>query len=232
MRLGSIALSAVCLPLAVGAQTVSTRDSVITVTSQRTTRVPPNRASFYVVIEGTAETAADAVARVQTKIGPVLDAIRRAAPGAHLAPPIAYGVGPSPSQNGYPMPATPPTNLSRSIIHVELDVPAQVATVAAAALGAGATGITGLTFEATAADSARRAQVAGALEAAHGDAQTMAEALHGKLGALLDVSLGGGPTGIAFASQQIVFDQRFTQPSGAPDVPISTVVTVRYRLER
>jgi len=64
MRLRLLVL--VLLPLPLQAQAV--RDSIVTVTASRISRIAPDRASLYVVVEGTAETAVDAVARVETKL--------------------------------------------------------------------------------------------------------------------------------------------------------------------
>ncbi len=54
------------LPLHLSAQTA--RDSIVNVTATRTTRIAPDRATFYLIVEGTAETAADAITRVDTKL--------------------------------------------------------------------------------------------------------------------------------------------------------------------
>jgi uncharacterized protein YggE len=224
-------LLALAIPYAAHAQTAAARDSVITVTSQRVTRTPADRISFYVVIEGVAETATDAVARVQTKIAAVNDAIHRAAPQAKVDRPIAYGVGGTPSQNGFPMPS-PTTQTARSVIRVQSDHPDQVATVIAAAVTAGATGGTGVTFELSSPDSVRRARVAETLAEAHSDAQAIAAALQGHLGALVDVTLSGSPVLSFGSTPTLSFDNRFFQPSAAPEVTVSTNMTVRYRLIR
>lgn len=225
-------LAALVVPVVLHAQVQPARDSVITVSSQRITHVTADRASFYVVIEGVAETPTDAVARVQGKVGPVTDALHRVAPQAHVDRPVAYGVGPTQNLTGYPGPTTPATHTARSVIHVEIDHPEQVASIVAAAIGAGASSATGLTFELTSADSVRRAHVPECLAEARADAQAIATAMQGNLGSIVDVSLGGNPV-IAFSQSSILsFDQRFTPQSAAPEVSVSTNVTVRYRLVR
>ena len=74
LRMLALALA----PAALNAQIIQTgRDSVITVSAARTSRVTADRASLYVIVEGTAETATDAVARVETKLGGVSDALKK-----------------------------------------------------------------------------------------------------------------------------------------------------------
>jgi uncharacterized protein YggE len=223
-------LLALLVPLSLEAQ--ATRDSVITVSASRTTRVVPDRASFYVVVEGNGETATDATAKVETKLKPVIDALKALGAKVETDRPIAYSVGPTINPNGYPGVATPPSNTARSLIRVQVTRADQMATVAAVALAAGASGMTGPTFEATAADSIRRARIAEALAAARADAQVIAASLDGRLGALVDASTTTAGN-FAFPNvAQLNFDARFMQSATAPEVVVTTSVTVRFRLIR
>jgi uncharacterized protein YggE len=145
MRVPSVAIGFLLLAAArAGAQAVA-RDSIITVTAQRTVHVTADRAAFYVVVEGVAETPTDAVTRVQSKLPAVTEPIRRAAPQARTERPVSYSVGATPNMNGYPGPTTPATQTARSVIRVELDRPDQASSVMAAAISAGASTTTGLT---------------------------------------------------------------------------------------
>lgn len=216
----------VLLPMQLQAQL--SRDSVIAVSATRTERIAPDRASFYVVVEGTAETAADAVARVETKLKGVSEALKGFGSRVEADRPISYAVGPTPAPNGYPGAATPASNVSRSVIRVQLSRPDQIANVIAAVLGAGAVGGSSISFESSVADSVRRVRVADALAAARLDAESIAQSLGGRLGALIDVSTSG-----AFGFQQppmLNFDNRFPQQSPTPEVTINATVTVRYKL--
>jgi uncharacterized protein YggE len=219
------------LPLTLQAQVVS-RDSVISVNASRLTRLTADRATFYVTIEGTAETANDAVARVETKVKAVGDALKGFGNRVTVDAPIGYTVGPTPAPQGYPGVASPPSNLARSVIRVTLGGGVeQLSRVISLALAAGASGTSPASFEASGADAARRAKLAESIAAAKTDAEALAAALGGKLGALVDVSTTGGPN-----FQQpptLAFDQRFGGgQTFAPEVQISTNVTVRYRLIR
>ena len=220
-------LIAMLLPM--GAQAQAVRDSIITVTESRTSRVAPDRASIFVTIEGTAETVADAVARVETKIKPVSDALKARGGLVEVDRPIAYGVGPTMLPNGYPGVASPATYIARSVIRVHLIRADQIASVVAAALGAGAASASSPVFESSAADSIRRARVTEALTVAKLDAQAIAATLDGRLGALVDVS--SSALGFNYsAPTYLAFDNRFGQQTSAPEVVSTMQVTVRYRL--
>lgn len=217
------------LPLPLPAQAV--RDSVVSVTASRTAKVAPDRASFYLIIEGTAETPADAIARVDTKLKAVLEALKSFGPRVVLDTPIAYGVGPSPAPNGYPTPPTPATNLARSVVRVQLNRPEQLGNVVAAAIGAGAATSSSLAFESSVADSIRRARIGEVLGAARTDAETIASALGARLGTLVGVTTSGTQFGFQGPSY-LTFDTRFGQQSATPEVTVVTTVTVQYHLIR
>jgi uncharacterized protein YggE len=229
MRLRLRLLPLLLLPLPLAGQTL--RDSIITVSATRTSRVAPDRATFYVIVEGTAETPADAVARVETKLKVVSDAMKALGSRVVLEPPMAYGVGPTPSQPGFPMPASPPTNLARSVLRVQLNRPDQIANVVAAAIAAGAASSSTLTFESSVADSVRRAKISEALSVARQDAEAIASSLGARLGSLVSVTTSG--QNFNFQGQSTLnFDNRFGIQAPAPDVTITTNVSVQYRLVR
>lgn len=226
MRLRYLLLAA--LPLSLPAQTV--RDSVITVTATRTVRIAADRASLYLTLEGTAETAADAVARVDTKVKSVIEALKTF--GARVAsdPPIAYTVGAPPAPIGFPGVASPASNLARTVIRVHVTGVDRLAHIIAAALGAGAVSTSSLSFEATTGDSVRRMRTSEALAAARLDAEAIATALGGHVGALVDVSTTSGSN---FQQPAVLsFDSRFGQQAMAPEVTVTTNVTIRFRLTR
>jgi len=219
------------LPLSLGAQTV--RDSVITVSATRSTRVFPDRASFYVSVEGTAETATDALVRAETKFKGVTDAIKALGPRAEMERPVAYSVGPTQPPNGYPTVPMPGTNTARMVARVQVTRPEQLANVVSALLGGGASATAMLVFETTVADSIRRARMADALSVARKDAEAIAQSLGGTLGALVDVSSSSpGANSVFPAAAVFNFDTRFQQSVPSPEVPITATVTLRYRLVR
>jgi uncharacterized protein YggE len=229
-RLGAILLILAILPLPVSAQTA--RDSIITVSATRTGRVRADRATFYLIVEGTAETPADAVARVDTKLKGVTDALRAFGPRVVVDAPMAYGVGPTPAPNGYPGVVTPPTQLARSVLRVQLSRADQVANVVAAAIAAGASNSSSLSFESSVADSVRRVRMTEAIGIARADAEAVAHSLGVELGALVSVNSGGGPIGFQ-PPPMLVFDNRYGSPNAAPpEITVNGTATLQFRVHR
>ena len=207
------------------------RDSVVSVSASRVTRIAPDRASLYVIVEGTAETAADAITRAEAKLKAVTDALRGFGPRVKLDSPISYGVGPTPNLTGYPGAVSSPTNLARFVVRVQVDRLDQLASIVAGAIGAGAATTSSLMFESSVADSVRRSRISEAIATARLDAEAAAASLGVRLGGLVSVTTTGGP--FAFqGSSSLNFDGRFTQPMQVPDVQITTSVTVQFRLLR
>ncbi len=228
MRLRALVFAVI--PVTLGAQAVTVpRDSILTVSASRTARVMADRASMYVVVDGAAETPADAVARAGTKVKGVVDALKALGTRVEADRPISYTVGPTPSQNGFPQAATPLSYTARSLIHVTVMHPEDMGSALASILTAGAASTTGLTFEFSAADSAHRARVVDAIAAVRADAQAMATALGGRVGALVDVSTSSNPINNPFGNQ-LNFDTRFGAQSPAPELTIAATVTMRFRL--
>lgn len=228
-------LAALLLPAALPAQVRLEPDTAprIVVSVTRTTRIVPDRASLYATVEGSAETPADAMRRVQQKLDAVLGAVR--ALGARVDPPVAvpYGIVPAPTSGGFGQPASGLPYIARYAVKLlprQLD---QLQEVAAAAIAAGATSTSNLVFESSAADSVRRALTADAVRQAQRDADLMAESLGGRRGALVDVTLGATQFS-GFQTNTIAFTSRFDggAPAGLPEVPVTSSVTVRYRLAR
>lgn len=225
MRLALVVLA--LSPTVVQAQAI--RDSTIAVSATKVTRIAPDRATMYVLVEGTAETPADAVTRVETKLKAVSDALKALGSSVEPDRAITYSVGPTPQPNVYPGSVVPQSNISRAVLRVSMNRIDQIARTAAGALAAGASGVSTITFESTVADSVRRSRMTEVLGVARADALALATALNGKLGGLVDVTSTAG--NIAFAGPNMLnFETRFMQPTQVPEVTITTSVNVRYRL--
>jgi uncharacterized protein YggE len=227
MRLGVVVIA--LFPVVAHAQAV--RDSTISVSATKVTRIAPDRAAMYVLVEGSAETPADAVARAETKLKAVSDALKGLGSRVESDNAITYSVGPAAQPNVYPPPSGTLPNVSRAVMRVRMNRVDQVAHVAATALGAGASGVSTITFESTVADSVRRSRMTEVLAVARADAQALATALEGNLGGLVDVSSTAGNIGFA-GPTMLSFEPRFMQPPQVPEVVITTSVNVRYRLVR
>lgn len=161
-----------------------TRDSVITVNTMRSVRVSADRASLFVSVEGTAETAREAVSRAEAKLAAVTAALRSVRDGVEIGAPVTFSVGSTMSVRGYPGPAAAPSLTARSAIRVQVSRLSQLAPAVAAAIDAGAAGASTITFESTAADSVRRVFVVEALADARREAEAIAAGLGGRVGAL------------------------------------------------
>ena len=215
-------------PLALPAQ--AARDSVVSVSTTRSARIAPNRASLFVSVEASAETAIEAISRVEAKLKGVTDALKAIGAGVESERPLTFSVGPTPSMNGFPSAALPTSSTARSVIRVSVARMDQLAAVMGAALDAGAANTSSLTFESTVSDSVRRDRASEALAAARLEAEAVARALGGRLGSLVEATTSGGPS---FQQPSVLsFDGRFGQPSQAPEIVVTVNVTVRFRLVR
>jgi uncharacterized protein YggE len=222
---------ATCVPALLVAQ--APRDSVVTVTVVRQARLEPDRASFFAIVEGTAETPGDAATRVTAKARAIFDALKGTGAGgaaSEIVAPFVFGVGPTGNRNGYPAPSSTPSFTARAVVRVAQARPQQAATLMATALGAGASNISFVTWESSLADSVRRAKGAEALAAAEREAAALATTLGGRLGALVDVT--GTPNAAMQQRGVLTVDYGMGQEMMTPEVPVAATVTVRYRLVR
>jgi uncharacterized protein YggE len=223
-----LSLLVVLLPFALPAQTV--RDSVISVTTARTARVAPDRAAVFVSVDANAETASEAISRVEAKLESVTDALRGLGSSVESERPLTVSVGPTPSMNGYPSSAVPASSTARAVIRVTVTRMDRLAAAIGAALDAGASNATSPAYESTSSDSVRRERVAEALTAARAEAESVARALGGRLGPLVEATTSALPS---FQQPTMLsFDGRFSSPTQAPEVVVMVTAMVRYRLIR
>ena len=205
-------------------------DPRVVVSVTRTARITPDRATVYLLVEGSGETPADAAQRAGQKLQAVTAALRQSGTAIESATAFPYGVSPAPNLNGYPGAATQTSFVARFALRVHLTKLEQILSLTATAISAGAGSASAPVFEASAADSARRTRFAEALAAARQDAETLAGSLGGRLGALIEVS-SSGSLGQGISSPYISFMNRYDMggQTQTPDVQVSASVTVRYR---
>jgi uncharacterized protein len=219
------------LALTPGLVQAQLRDSIITVSASRMVRVPADKLSMYVGVEGTAETGTDALARVDVKLKNVTDAIQKLGNLVQAERPLSYGVNIAQPQSGYPGIPNTTSYVARAVIRVHVNRLDQVGVVQSAVLAAGASTTTGYAYEAASADSARRARLTEAMAAARADAEVLARAQGMQLGPLVDMTTGSN-LGIQQPSY-LSFDTRSYSPQApAPEVTVSANVTMRFRLLR
>lgn len=200
----------------------------IVVTATKTTRVVPDRVTMYVTVESNGESPSDATQRASTKLQAVMSAMRSIVTANDAIATMPYGVTLAPNINGFPG-SSPGSYLARHVVRVQPRGVDQISAIASAAIAAGAGGTSPPVFEFSGADSVRRAKYAEALSQARRDAETLAAALGGKLGSIIEVSSTGN-LNQGNNNQFISFLNRYdySGPTPAPDVLISATVTVRY----
>jgi len=163
----------------------------LTTSGQGEAKITPDRASVLVNVQTRAASAAAAAAENATKSRAVLEAIGKlglsrdqlSTEGYTVYPEMRYDKdGGSPRVSAYVV-----TNTVRA----ETKRPEQVGAIVDAALGAGANMINSLSFYASSIDEARRQAISAAVGSARADAEAMARAAGGTLGALLELSTGG-----------------------------------------
>lgn len=188
VRAGSLVLVATIVAGRVGAQASSPAPAQIVTSGIGEVRATPDRATIFVGVQTRATTAAAAAADNAKRQRSILDTLRVLGLGSDQLSTMNYNVSPEiqyspnnqpPKVTGYIV-----TNTVRADVR-RLD---DVARIIDAALGKGANEISGLQFYSSKADSLRRAAMAIAVGNARADAETLAKAAGGTLGALIELS--------------------------------------------
>jgi uncharacterized protein YggE len=192
------------------------------------TRVVPDRATLTVSVETRGATAAAAGSENATRQRAILDAIRGVGiPSAQIAtsgynvwPEYAHQEGRAPRVTGY---------RAQNTVTVDVRQLDQIARVIDASLGAGATNIGGVSLYSSNVDSARRDALRSAVGKARADAEAMAQAAGGSLGALLELTSVDYqvPTPRPLAMMR-VSAQADATPIEAGEQVVSATVTARW----
>jgi uncharacterized protein len=232
MRRPTFLLLALSFPALLPAQILaapSGRDSVITLSTSRSTRVAPDRASLFVTIEGVAESTNDALARAEAKRDAVVRALQALGPAIELSTPVPYAVGPTPNQRGFPS-AQSNTMTAKIAFRVNVKQIDRLARVLAVANDAGATATGPVIYESSATDSLRRVEADAAIAGLRRDADALAKSLGGRIVSLLDVS-ATNPDRL-FPQLNMLPNESFGQQIMAPEVQVTVNLTVRFKLSR
>lgn len=161
----------------------------ISVSSQGSTRITPDRATIQIGVQTRGASAAAASAENARVAQRVIAAIKALGLGADQISTVNYSVNPeyrhienrSPEVTGYTV---------HNTVVVDVRQIEQVGRVIDASLGNGANMINSLDFYASNTEAARRAALATAVEKARMDAETIARAAGGSLGGLAEASVG------------------------------------------
>ncbi len=205
---------------------------MIVTSGQGETKVTPDRARLEVSVQTRAATAADAGAQNARKQQSVLDALRKlgftseqlSTANYNLFPEMQYDKnGQSPKVVAYNA-----TNTVRVDIH---DVGA-IGKAIDASLEAGANMISSLSFYSSNTDSARRTALASAVARARSDADAMAAAAGGTVGALMEIGTTDFAPPVIYNRANMVSDMSAKMAGATPIEPgeqtISAVVNARW----
>src|SRR6185295_17311793 len=157
-------------------------------------KVTPDRVSVLVNVQTRAATAAAAAADNAKRTRAVLDAL--AALGLSKDQLSTEGYTAYPEMN-YDRPGNTPRVVGYVVtnsVRAESKRVDQAGQIIDTALGAGANMINGLSFYASSIEEARRKAIGAAVASARADAEAMAQAAGGRLGALLELSTQGPTT--------------------------------------
>jgi uncharacterized protein YggE len=171
---------------------VAATPQVVT-TGEGEARIAPDRATIYLGVQTRSATAATAAAENARRQRAILDTLRAVGLSADLLSTINYSVTP---EMQYDRPAGTPRVTGYTVnntVRAEIRRLDDVARVIDAALAKGANQISSLEFYSSNADEARRSALAMAVAKARGDADAIARAAGGTLGALLEVTTNFSP---------------------------------------
>jgi len=154
-------------------------------------KVTPDRVSVSVNVQTRAATAAAAAAENASRTRAVLDALGRLGLSKDQLSTEGYSAYP---EMNYDRPGNTPRVTGYVVtnsVRAESKRVDQAGSIIDAALGAGANIINALSFYASSIEEARRQAIGAAVASARADAEAMAQAAGGRLGALLELSTQG-----------------------------------------
>jgi hypothetical protein len=186
---------------------------------------PADRAAILVTVETHASTAAAAAADNSRLTRATLDTLRTLGLSREQLGTFGYSVMPQYSQakvSGY---------VARNTIRVDIRRIDEVGKAIDAALAGGANSIGGLQFTASNADSARRDAYARATAQARGDAEALAKAAGGTLGALLELTASGdnGVRPVMYAARSMTGAAAAPTPIDAGPITVNVSVNARWQ---
>jgi uncharacterized protein YggE len=148
----------------------------------------PDRAAVYVGVETRAPTAAAAARDNAQRQRAIIDAVVATGVSREQISTENYSVAPNTRYDQATQRSSVVGYIVSNVVRVEVRRIDQVATVLDAALAKGANQINSLDFFASNSDSARHAAIAQGVARARADAETLARAGGGSLGALVELS--------------------------------------------
>ena len=173
--------------VAQGTRPDSMRAEIVTAATGEAQFVP-DRAAVYVGVETRAATAAAAARDNAQRQRAIIDAVIATGVSREQISTENYSVAPNTRYDQATQRSSVVGYIVSNVVRVEVRRIDQVATVLDAALAKGANQINSLDFFASNSDSARHAAIAQGVARARADAETLARAGGGSLGALVELS--------------------------------------------
>ena len=182
-------LALISTPLIAQNQATIATPPQISVSSRGEVKVNPDHATIQISVQTKAATAAAAATENASKQKAVIDALRALGLRETDISTSDYSVYPEQRYEPNKEPVVVGYNVTNTL-SVEVSALKMVGPVIDAALAKGANMISSLQFSASNTEAARRSAIAIAIERARADAEAAAKAAGGKLGGLLEVTIG------------------------------------------
>jgi uncharacterized protein YggE len=222
---------AVILPLAaglvpgvaVGQELPAARPATVAVTGTASVTLEPDHAVVQFGVVTRAATAAQAGARNAEQVHAVLAALADQSIADEDLETSGYGVRAEWDRERGARDLS--SYVAQNTVRVTVRDLDRVGAVIDAAMGAGANEVSALRFGSRDADEARRRALADAVGAARLDAEVIAAAAGGRLGALLEVSTGGGARAPVTQAVMMEAARARATPIVPGDLTVSATVT-------
>ena len=204
----------------------------IVTSGQGETKITPDRARLEVSVQTRAATAADAGTQNARKQQSVLDALRKIGFTSEQLSTVNYNLYPEMQydKNGQ-SPRVVAYNATNTV-RIEIRDVGTIGKAIDAALEAGANMISSLSFYSSNSDAARRSALTTAVARARSDADAMAAAAGGTIGALIELSTNDFAPPVIFNRAQMMSDQSAKMASATPIEPgeqtVTAVVNARW----
>ena len=204
----------------------------IVTSGQGETKITPDRARLEVSVQTRAVTAADAGAQNARKQQSVLDALRKIGFTSEQLSTVNYNLFPEMQydKNGQ-SPRVIAYNATNTV-RVEIRDVGQIGKAIDASLEAGANMISSLSFYSSNSDAARRSSLASAVARARSDADAIAAAAGGTVGALIEISTNDFSPPVIFNRAQMMSDVSAKMGNATPIEPgeqtVTAVVNARW----
>jgi uncharacterized protein YggE len=198
---------------------------VIVTSGQGESKITPDRARLEVSVQTRASTAADAGAQNAKKQQSVLDALRKIGFTSEQLSTVNYNLFPEMQydRNGQ-SPRVVAYNATNTV-RIDIRDIGMIGKAIDASLEAGANMISSLSFYSSNSDSARRAALTSAVARARSDAEAIAAAAGGTIGALMEISTSDFAPPIIYNRAQMAGDMSAKIATATPIEPGEQTVT-------